>query len=100
MRGFNSQRQKTFQRNNRALVNQRQLFAAALAVTDFTASRIGSMEVQDDVILFPSDGEAAEYNRLIERVNALAAEEEQIRVETLAALDQHAGRTRALKAQH
>lgn len=99
MRGFEAQRQKTHERNTRALINQQQTFAAALAVTDFMAGRVRSAQVQGDAIMFQTDAEVEEYNRLIGKVQALAAEEERIRVETLAALEQRADKARGLKTR-
>lgn len=97
MRGFESQREKTYQHNTRALINQQQTFAAAMEVTEFMAGRIHSTHVEGDAIMFQTDADVAEYNRLIKKVHALAAEEERIRAETLATLDRQAEKARTLK---
>ena len=97
MRGFEAQRQKTYEQNTRALINQQQTFAAAMEVTEFMAGRIHSTHVDGDAIMFQTDADVAEYNRLINKVHALAAEEERIRAETLATLDRQAEKARTLK---
>lgn len=96
-RGFEAQRKKTYARNARALTNQRQMFDAALAVTEFMAGRVHSARVEGDALMFQTDAEVTEYNRLIGAVHALAAEEERIRAETMASLDEHAEKARTLK---
>lgn len=99
MSGFEAQRKKTYERNARALINQRQMFDAALAVTEFMAGRMHSAQAEGDTLMFQTDADLREYNRLIGAVHALAAEEERIRVETMAALDEHAEKARTLKAR-
>ena len=97
MRGFEAQRQKTYEHNTRALINQQQTFAAAMEVTEFMAGRLHGTHVEGDAIMFQTDADVVEYNRLINKVRALAAEEERIRAETLATLDRQAEKARMLK---
>lgn len=98
-RGFEAQRKQIYDRNTRALINQRQTFDAALAVTEFMSGRVHSAQAEGDMLMFQTDAEVREYDRLIGAVRALAAEEERIRAETLAALDEHAEKARTLKVR-